>query len=52
MNLGDLVYPFWEHNDKSIGLIIKTYNNRISVYNVFAKGKVYVVPKHKLILVR
>tara|TARA_B100000674_G_scaffold486172_1_gene494223 strand:+ start:812 stop:985 length:174 start_codon:yes stop_codon:yes gene_type:complete len=48
--LNDLVYPFLEYNDKSIGMIVETYNNRNSVYNVLVKGKVYVVPKHKLVL--
>ena len=50
MQLNDLVYPFLEYNDKSIGMIVETYNNRNSVYNVLVKGKVYVVPKHKLVL--
>ena len=50
MQLNDLVYPFLEYGDKSIGMIVETYNNRTSVYNVLVKGKVYVVPKHKLIL--
>ena len=50
MQLHDIVYPFLEYNDKSIGMIVETYNNRTSVYNVLVKGKVYVVPKHKLIL--
>ena len=50
MQLNDLVYPFLEYGDKSIGMIVETYNNRNSVYNVLVKGKVYVVPKHKLIL--
>ena len=46
----DIVYPFLEHDDKSVGMIVETYNNRTSVYNVLVKGKVYIVPKHKLIL--
>ena len=50
MQLNDLVYPFLEYGDKSIGMIVETYNNRTSVYNVLVNGKVYVVPKHKLIL--
>ena len=50
MQLGDIVYPFLQYNDKSIGMIIETYNNRTSVYNVLVNGRVYVVPKHKLIL--
>ena len=50
MKLGDIVYPFLEYDDKSIGMIVETYNNRTSVYNVLVKGKVYIVPKHKLIL--
>ena len=50
MQLHDIVYPFLEYDDKSIGMIVETYNNRTSVYNVLVKGKVYVVPKHKLIL--
>ena len=50
MQLNDLVYPFLEYGDKSIGMIVETYNNRNSVYNVLVKGKVYVVPKHKLVL--
>ena len=50
MQLNDLVYPFLEHDDKSIGMIVETYNDEISVYNVLVKGKVYTVPKHKLIL--
>ena len=50
MQLNDLVYPFLEYDDMSIGMIVETYNNRTSVYNVLVKGKVYVVPKHKLIL--
>ena len=51
MQLNDLVYPFLEYGDKSIGMIVETYNNRCSVYNVLVDGKVYVVAKHKLILV-
>ena len=50
MQLHDIVYPFLEYDDKSVGMIVETYNNRTSVYNVLVKGKVYVVPKHKLIL--
>ena len=50
MKLGDLVYPFLEYGDKSIGMIVETYNNRTSVYNVLVNGNVYVVSKHKLIL--
>ena len=50
MKLGDLVYPFLEYGDKSIGMIVETYNNRTSVYNVLVNGNVYVVPKHKLVL--
>ncbi len=52
MQLNDLVYPFlMEYGDKSIGMIVETYNNRTSVYNVLVNGNVYVVAKHKLILV-
>ena len=50
MQLHDIVYPFLEYDDKSVGMIVETYNNRTSVYNVLVKGKVYIVPKHKLIL--
>ena len=50
MKLGDIVYPFLEYGDKSIGMIVETYNNRTSVYNVLVNGTVYVVAKHKLIL--
>jgi hypothetical protein len=52
VQLNDLVYPFLEYGDKSIGMIVETYNNRTSVYNVLVNGNVYVVAKHKLILVR
>ena len=52
MKLGDLVYPFWQYGDKCIGMIVCTYNNRCSVYNVFVEGKVLIVPKHKLVLAR
>ena len=51
MILGDLVYPYLARGDKSIGMIVETYNNRCSVYNVLINGNVYVFPKHKLILV-
>ena len=50
MQLNDLVYPFLEYGDKSIGMIVETYNNRTSVYNVLVNGNVYVVPKYKLVL--
>ena len=50
MKLGDLVYPFLGHGDKSIGMIVETYNNRTSAYNVLVNGTVYVIPKHKLVL--
>ena len=50
MKLGDLVYPFLEYDDKSIGMIVETYNNRTSVYNILVNGTVYVVAKHKLTL--
>ena len=50
MKKGDLVHPFWGHGDKSIGMIVETYNNKVSVYNVLVNGKVYVVPKHKIVL--
>ena len=51
MILGDLVYPFLEYGDKSVGMIVETYNNRTSVYNVLVNRNVYVVAKHKLVLV-
>ncbi len=51
MKLGDLVYPFLEYDDQSIGMIVETYNNRTSVYNILVNGTVYVVAKHKLTLV-
>lgn len=51
MILGDLVYPFLEYGDKSIGMIVETYNNRCSVYNILVNRNVYVVAKHKLVLV-
>ena len=51
MTLGDLVYPFLEYGDKSVGMIVEIYNNRCSVYNVLVNGNVYVVAKHKLVLV-
>ena len=50
MQLNDIVYPFLEYGDKSIGMIVETYNNRTSVYNVLVNGSIYVVAKHKLIL--
>jgi hypothetical protein len=50
MQLHDLVYPFWHTGDKTIGIIVRTYNNRTSVFDVFANGKVYMIPKHRLVL--
>ena len=41
MQLGDLVYPFLEYGDKSIGMIVETYNNRTSVYNILVKAKIF-----------
>ena len=50
MKLGDLVYPFWQSGDKSIGMIVHTYNNKNSVFDVFVNGKVFMFPKHRLVL--
>ena len=51
MKLSDLVYPFYRDGDTiTIGMIVETYNNRTSVYNIFVNGRVYIIPKHKLVL--
>ena len=51
MKLGDLVHPFWcEGDTKTIGMIIDLFHNRCSVYGVLINGKIYTVPKHKLVL--
>ena len=50
MQLNDLVYPFWDTGDKTIGMIVRTYNNGTSVFDVFANGKVYMITKHRLVL--
>ena len=50
MKKGDLVYPFWGYGDRTIGIIVETYNDKTSVYNVFVNQKVFVIPKYKLVL--
>ena len=51
MKAGDIVY--WDclvdqKIDRSIGLLVDTFNDKCSVFAVFVSSRVYIIPRYQI----